>query len=61
MTGFLDSFLRGDKSPSEKALLEKEAAERKRDILSIPASSGAEEEEDCDRPTGGCGGCGCHR
>jgi hypothetical protein len=61
MTGFLKSFLRGDKSPGEKALAEKEAGERKRDVLAIPSSDSEEEEGDCDTPKGGCGGCGCHR
>lgn len=60
MTGFLKSFLRGEKTVEEKALIEKETEERKRDILAV-SSSNDDEEEDCGLPKGGCGGCGCHR
>lgn len=62
MIGFLKSFLAGEKSPEEKALL---TAQKKHDVLSLEAyamdeSETDEDEGDC-APKGGCGGCGCHR
>ncbi len=64
-TGFMKDFLGGEKSPEEKALLAKQLAEKKHDVLTIDADAFLDEECDeeeamgCDLPTGGCGGCGC--
>lgn len=58
MMGFLKSFLSGEKSTEEKALL----AEKKHDVLTLDAyaieDEMDEEEESC-APTGGCCGGGC--
>jgi len=65
MTNFLDDFLKGEKTPEEKKLLAKEAAEKKHDVMRLDLSGFEDEKEDeesyggCGTPAGGCGGCGC--
>lgn len=58
MMSFLKSFLSGEKSTEEKALL----AEKKHDVLNLDAyaieEDAAKEEESC-APQGGCCGGGC--
>lgn len=62
MISFLKNFLAGEKSPEEKALLARNEAEKKHDVLTLDAYVQAEEEEadaESCAPQGGCGGCGC--
>ncbi len=57
MMSFLKSFFANEKSPEEEALL---AAQKQRDVLTIEAGEGDEEEQQgggCG--SGGCGGCAC--
>ncbi len=63
-TEFLKEFLQGEKTAEEKALIEKQAAERKHDVLALDLSGFETAEDDaeqsgCGTPAGGCGGCGC--
>lgn len=61
MMNFLKSFLAGEKSPEEKALL---AAQKKHDVLTLDAyamEEGEGDEEETCAPQGGCGSCGCGR
>lgn len=66
MSEFLDEFLKGEKTPEEKAMLAKQEAEKKHDVMRLDLSGfddeAADDEEEfggCGTPSAGCGGCGC--
>lgn len=64
MMSFLKNFFAGDKTADEQAILAANALERQRDVLVVDANVAQDDEEEadeqsCDTPKGGCGGCGC--
>ena len=56
MIDFLKSFLTGEKSLEEQALL---AKQKQHDVMVVDTSDDEAEEEACAVPKQGCGGCGC--
>lgn len=63
MMSFLKSFLTGEKSVEEKAILA--GQQKKRDVMTVDAFAADEEEvsgeEACQTTYSGCGGCGCRQ